>query len=161
MQALLSRLGLDGWSASGAERAAPAATGVPAPQPLASWRAAQQQPAAAVVAPPLPVLPAQGGSTPQPRQPALAPAAACGSAFSSPAPGGLGSNVGSNAGASSSSSSAGSGGGGSEAGAGDDMDALRREFTSLCCPLTLDFFSDPVLAADGHAYERAAIETWL
>ena len=158
--------------ANGAERAAPAATGVPAPQPLASWRAAQQHTAAAVTPPPLPVLPAQGGSTPQARQPALAPAAACGSAFSSPAPGGLGSNVGSNAGASSNGSSAGSGGGGSssssssggggsEAGAGDDMDALRREFTSLCCPLTLDFFSDPVLAADGHAYERAAIETWL
>jgi hypothetical protein len=29
------------------------------------------------------------------------------------------------------------------------------------CPITLTRFSDPVVAADGRTYERAAIETWL
>ena len=29
------------------------------------------------------------------------------------------------------------------------------------CPLTLELMSDPVLAADGHTYERRAIEEWL
>ena len=28
----------------------------------------------------------------------------------------------------------------------------------LCCPITLELMSDPVVAADGHTYERAAIE---
>ena len=31
----------------------------------------------------------------------------------------------------------------------------------LRCPLTLDLFCDPVTAADGHTYERVAIEEWL
>ena len=31
----------------------------------------------------------------------------------------------------------------------------------LRCPLTLDLFCDPVSAADGHTYERVAIEEWL
>ena len=30
----------------------------------------------------------------------------------------------------------------------------------LRCPLTLDLFCDPVTAADGHTYERVAIEEW-
>jgi len=29
------------------------------------------------------------------------------------------------------------------------------------CPITTEVMSDPVLAADGHAYERTAIERWL
>ena len=29
------------------------------------------------------------------------------------------------------------------------------------CPITFEVMSDPVMAADGHAYERAAIERWL
>lgn len=29
------------------------------------------------------------------------------------------------------------------------------------CPLTHEVFSDPVMAADGHSYERGAIESWL
>ena len=29
------------------------------------------------------------------------------------------------------------------------------------CPITTELMSDPVLAADGHAYERSAIERWL
>ena len=28
-------------------------------------------------------------------------------------------------------------------------------------PITLELMSDPVLTADGHTYERAAIERWL
>jgi len=31
----------------------------------------------------------------------------------------------------------------------------------LRCPLTLDLFCDPVTAADGHTYERVAIEEWF
>lgn len=31
----------------------------------------------------------------------------------------------------------------------------------LCCPLTCDLFVDPVVAADGHTYERAMVEFWL
>jgi len=31
----------------------------------------------------------------------------------------------------------------------------------LRCPLTLELFCDPVSAADGHTYERVAIEEWL
>eukprot|EP00798_Chlamydomonas_sp_ICE-L_P011732 gene11732-biopygen14937 len=29
------------------------------------------------------------------------------------------------------------------------------------CPLTLDWFIDPVVTASGHSYSRAAIEEWL
>lgn len=29
------------------------------------------------------------------------------------------------------------------------------------CPITLEPFSDPVVAWDGHTYERSAIEKWL
>ena len=29
------------------------------------------------------------------------------------------------------------------------------------CPLTHEVFVDPVVAADGHTYERVAVETWL
>ena len=29
------------------------------------------------------------------------------------------------------------------------------------CPITTELMSDPVMAADGHAYERTAIERWL
>lgn len=31
----------------------------------------------------------------------------------------------------------------------------------LCCPITQEPFKDPVIAADGHTYERSAIESWL
>lgn len=36
----------------------------------------------------------------------------------------------------------------------DRLDAFR-------CPITLQFFSDPVVAADGQTYEREAIEKWF
>ena len=32
---------------------------------------------------------------------------------------------------------------------------------ALLCPLTLALFHDPVVAEDGHTYERNAIETWI
>ena len=31
----------------------------------------------------------------------------------------------------------------------------------LICPITLELFRDPVIAGDGHAYERAAITRWI
>ena len=31
----------------------------------------------------------------------------------------------------------------------------------LVCPIILEVFVDPVVAADGHTYERAAIENWF
>ena len=33
--------------------------------------------------------------------------------------------------------------------------------SGMCCPITCDVMVDPVMAADGHTYERASIETWL
>jgi len=30
-----------------------------------------------------------------------------------------------------------------------------------CCPITQDVMKDPVIAADGHTYERTAIEHWF
>lgn len=36
--------------------------------------------------------------------------------------------------------------------------AGREEY---CCPLTLQLFEDPVVAADGHTYDREAIEQWF
>ena len=32
---------------------------------------------------------------------------------------------------------------------------------ALVCPLSLEIFQDPVIAADGHSYERREIEAWL
>ena len=37
-------------------------------------------------------------------------------------------------------------------------DSLARDLT---CPITGDILKDPVVATDGHTYERAAIERWL
>ena len=41
-----------------------------------------------------------------------------------------------------------------DGGGDDDDDDLR-------CPITMSVFVDPVLAADGNTYERAAIEAWF
>jgi hypothetical protein len=30
----------------------------------------------------------------------------------------------------------------------------------LCCPIRMELFVDPVVAADGMTYEREAIATW-
>lgn len=32
---------------------------------------------------------------------------------------------------------------------------------SLCCPITFEIMKDPVIAVDGHTYERKAIEKWV
>eukprot|EP00210_Caulerpa_lentillifera_P006942 g6637.t1 len=31
----------------------------------------------------------------------------------------------------------------------------------IYCPITIEVMQDPVIAADGHTYERRAIEQWL
>lgn len=42
------------------------------------------------------------------------------------------------------------------------QDRLHRlSAHTLTCPITMHRFVDPVLAADGHTYERAAIERWF
>jgi hypothetical protein len=38
---------------------------------------------------------------------------------------------------------------------------LGMDLSDLRCPLTLEFFVDPVVVEDGHTYERTAIERWL
>ena len=37
----------------------------------------------------------------------------------------------------------------------------QRVFDALTCSISLDIMQDPVMACDGHTYERAAIEAWL
>ena len=32
---------------------------------------------------------------------------------------------------------------------------------ALCCPISMEIMRDPVIAADGHTYERAEIEAWF
>ena len=39
-----------------------------------------------------------------------------------------------------------------------DDQTLRDEFM---CPITCDLIFDPVIAADGHTYDRSAIQGWL
>ncbi|CAF3451683.1 unnamed protein product [Rotaria sp. Silwood1] len=38
---------------------------------------------------------------------------------------------------------------------------MTTQAVSLLCPLTMALFRDPVLAQDGHTYEREAIEDWI
>lgn len=38
---------------------------------------------------------------------------------------------------------------------------LAEVLPEAVCPLTLELFVDPVVAADGHTYERASIEEWF
>ena len=45
-----------------------------------------------------------------------------------------------------------------EPGSGGSGDTLPDEYK---CPITYEMMVDPVFAADGHTYERSAIETWL
>jgi SUMO ligase MMS21 Smc5/6 complex component len=35
------------------------------------------------------------------------------------------------------------------------------EFDEITCPITLRIMEDPVMAADGHTYERSAIQEWI
>ena len=37
----------------------------------------------------------------------------------------------------------------------------RQDPPEFCCPISLQLMEDPVLASDGHAYERAEIEQWF
>ena len=39
--------------------------------------------------------------------------------------------------------------------------APRQVPSQFICPITHEIMTDPVTTADGHAYERAAIEQWL
>ncbi|KAK9828504.1 hypothetical protein WJX72_000430 [[Myrmecia] bisecta] len=36
-----------------------------------------------------------------------------------------------------------------------------EEYEEMCCPITHDLYLDPVIAEDGHTYDRAAIEEWF
>ena len=38
---------------------------------------------------------------------------------------------------------------------------FHDEMMHLCCPITLELMTDPVIAADGRTYERQEIEKWL
>ena len=40
-------------------------------------------------------------------------------------------------------------------------ESVKEELEELCCPITFVLMLDPVIAADGQTYERAAIEHWL
>eukprot|EP01103_Thecamoeba_quadrilineata_P018118 TRINITY_DN6734_c0_g1_i1.p1 TRINITY_DN6734_c0_g1~~TRINITY_DN6734_c0_g1_i1.p1 ORF type:complete len:222 (+),score=13.21 TRINITY_DN6734_c0_g1_i1:2-667(+) len=37
----------------------------------------------------------------------------------------------------------------------------KKSLRAFICPITLDVYSDPVIAADGNTYERRAIEEWF
>jgi len=40
-------------------------------------------------------------------------------------------------------------------------DLKQRAPEAFYCPITQDIMQDPVVAADGHTYERVALEVWL
>ena len=42
-----------------------------------------------------------------------------------------------------------------------DVIAKRKKPVQIVCPISHDVMLDPVVAADGHTYERAQIEMWL
>ena len=43
----------------------------------------------------------------------------------------------------------------------DDEDGPLAAIPDFRCPITLGVMVDPVIAADGHSYERVALEAWL
>ena len=46
----------------------------------------------------------------------------------------------------------------------DDVEDLARAANApadFFCPISLELMRDPVMAYDGHSYERAAIERWF
>ena len=47
------------------------------------------------------------------------------------------------------------------AAAGDGGAAAAEPPADHLCPITNEVMEDPVVAADGHSYEREAIETWF
>jgi len=38
------------------------------------------------------------------------------------------------------------------------MELTKEDFT---CPISLQIFNDPVLASDGHHYEKILLEEWI
>ena len=42
-----------------------------------------------------------------------------------------------------------------------DVIAKQKKPVQIVCPISHDVMLDPVVAADGHTYERAQIEKWL
>ena len=42
-----------------------------------------------------------------------------------------------------------------------DVIAKRKKPVEIICPISHDVMLDPVVASDGHTYERAQIEMWL
>jgi hypothetical protein len=42
-----------------------------------------------------------------------------------------------------------------------DIAPILKMPDDCMCPLSLEVMVDPVMAADGHTYERSAIEPWL
>lgn len=43
----------------------------------------------------------------------------------------------------------------------ESVDMRNIEHADLICPITFELFRDPVLAGDGHVYERKAITRWI
>src|SRR5271157_5364003 len=43
----------------------------------------------------------------------------------------------------------------------DTAEPTKQEIEQLTCPIGHDLFGDPVLAEDGHFYERNSIENWF
>jgi hypothetical protein len=37
----------------------------------------------------------------------------------------------------------------------------NEQLDEIICPITLKIMTDPVIAADGHTYERSAISEWI
>ena len=50
---------------------------------------------------------------------------------------------------------------GGDTGSADVDDPAVAAVHQYRCPITLEVMKDPVLAADGHSYERSALATWL
>ena len=50
---------------------------------------------------------------------------------------------------------------GAAGGGGEASSASGTMPSSFVCSITCDIMSDPVISADGHTYERAAIEKWF
>ena len=48
-----------------------------------------------------------------------------------------------------------------DSGGGSGQQGAAAVVSSFVCPITQAVMEDPVMTADGHTYERAAIEQWL
>lgn len=42
----------------------------------------------------------------------------------------------------------------------EDQHNIRKP-NEFCCPITHEIMADPVIASDGHTYEREAITKWI